>query len=207
MTPIRKRRWLLALVAVWLVATVAGVVLLRDHAEHGLPRVVILKKKHLGRERYTYSQLDAPKNRGVSVFGVYTVNPSSGEERRTMPPRKDIVPLGRMPINVLAQLEVPAGQSKEMNVIPPDDNVWRLRCYVYLEKRDIETVLTRVRLCWRSKSLAFLRWKDWCKPGMIVESEPITNTVPRAPENPQLCPQSGNAEVSESTDAWWQSLP
>ena len=202
-----KRRWLLATIASVTVAVVVGVVLLRNDAEHSLPRLVILTKQHLGREQYTCFQLDALKRRGVSVFGVCTVNPSSGEERRAMPLRNDIVPLHGMPISVLAQMEVAAGQSKEMKVIPPDDNVWRLRCYVYLEKRDIETVLTRVRLCWRSKSLAFLRWKDWCKPGMIVESEPITNTVPRAPENPQLCPQSGNADVSESTDAWWQSLP
>ncbi len=197
MTATRNRRWILAIVA----SVVATVVLLRNDAEHSLPRLVILKEQHLGREQYTCFQLDASKRRGVSVFGVCTVNPSSGEERIAMPLRNDIVPLHGMPISVFAQMEVAAGQSTEMKVIAPDDNVWRLRCYVFLEKRDIGTMLTRVRLCWGSKSLAFLRWKDWCRPGMIVESEPITNAVPRTQENSQPCQQAENA------DAWWQSLP
>ena len=92
-----------------------------------------------------------------------------------------IVVLGQPPDpSVHYLLTMDASQSKEFRVIPPIDNVWRLRCYAHLEKTGIRSIPRWLRSCWRQKTLVPLRWRSTVGPPMIVESEFITNVVPSA---------------------------
>jgi hypothetical protein len=175
-----KRRWLLATVAILAAAAAVGFLVLREDpkddvprmATDDLPRLVMTKQGDEKGQRVEVFRFDAPKRWNARGLQVSTTSPSANGERG--------VTWGGRPPGL-----VKAGQSAELTVIAPPDDVWRLRCQVgRADIRALESVQIRVRLCWKNKSLAPLRW-GIARSFEMMESELITNAVPPAADAPR----------------------
>ena len=186
-----KRRWMLAIVAIVVAAAVVGVVVFREGPKD-VPRLVMLRQEQVtkGYEVPLFVVLfrfDAPKHTGARFQQVIIQNPSTGEERRLVEvglgggrTRYQVLAQPTPPGAVIARLETEAGQSTEFSVVRPVDDAWRLRVHFARGYTGIRSLPTRVRSCWQRKSLAPMYWSmSVSGPSEIVESELITNAVPR----------------------------
>ena len=197
MTTVRKRRWLLAIVAVGVVAGLVGFVVFREDPKD-VPRLVFLRQEQVTKGYevpffVVVFRFDAPKHTGARLQQVITRNPSTGEERRLVGvglgggrTRYKVWDQPTLPPGAVInhpQLEVEAGQSTEFSVVRPVDDVWRLRCHFARDDTGIRSLPTRLRRCWLQKSCAPLLWK-FSRPSEIIESGFITNAVPGTAENP-----------------------
>jgi hypothetical protein len=161
-----KSRWLLGTVAVGVVAVGIGFVFFREAPKDDLPRLVVLSKETTNGQRVVVFRFDVPKHK-KSLWGkTRTQNPSTGMER-----------------DVVWSTARQFWGANAFGVTPPVDDVWRLRCEVALEDTGIKGVLARVQGCWREKSFAPLRRDPFIPSGRVevLESDLITNAVPRAP--------------------------
>ena len=166
-----KRRWLLAIVTLVVVAGVVGFVLLRNDPKDDLPRLGILRQEHQNGQKVVVFRLEARKRRALTSVDLTTLSPSTGSERA-------IEPAWTNDVSVLER------GSTEIRVIPPVDEVWRLRCYVEVVDEGMKKVVERLKLCWSWKSLEGLFWQGRFSTTVVVESELITNTVPRTADTP-----------------------
>ena len=197
MTPARKRRWLVAIAAIVVVAGVVGFIVFRENPKD-VPRLVVLRQEQVTKGYevpffVVVFRFDAPKHTGARLQQVITRNPSTGEERRLVGvglgggrTRYKVWDQPTLPPGAVInhpQLEVDAGQSTEFSVVRPVDDVWRLRCHFARDYTGIRSLPTRLRRCWMQKSFAPLLWK-FSRPSEIIESGFITNAVPGTAENP-----------------------
>ncbi len=198
MTTIRKRRWLLAFVALAAVAVAAGFAVFREEPKDDLPRLVVL-----GQEQVTKGyevpffvvlfRFEAPKHTGAGLQQVITQSPSTGEERGLVGVglgggrvRYEVFDQPSPPSGVAMHyppLRVEAGQSTEFSVVRPVDDVWRLRCHFARDYSGVRSLPTRVRWCLLKLSFAPLFWK-LSGPREEIESELITNAIPPAADVP-----------------------
>jgi len=189
-----KRRWLLAIVAIVVVVGVVGFVVFRGDPKEDLPRLVVLRQEQVYGQKVVVFRFDAPRHRVAELVTMSTVDPSTGEERKPMlmqgvgDNRREIhevqTPQGKQ-FSVRRPLGAGAGQSTEFSVFPPLDDVWRLQCGVAIEATGAKLRLERLKSCWREKSFAPLHWTTFFTSAGTIESEPITNAVPRAADAPR----------------------
>ena len=118
MTPTRKRRCFVAIIAVGIVAAVVGFAVFREDSKDGGPRLVVFGEQQVNGQDAVIFQFDAPKHRAAVLGTVRTHSPSTGREREAV---CDAVP---------GQL-VAAGESALLTVIIPTDHVWRVRCEIW----------------------------------------------------------------------------
>ena len=184
MTAIRKRRWLVVIVAIVVVAGVVGFVVFREDP----PRLVILKQEQVNGEKRVVFRLDAPKHTGAVLDRMSTVVLSTGKQRRpVLQVGGALHQIMQVPPDFFLSppLVVEAGESAEFSVSSPVDDVWRLSCKISLREARTEILLSRVVSCWDEKSLAPLRTTfDDESTTRLVESDPITNAVPRTADAP-----------------------
>ncbi len=187
-----KRRWILAIVALSVVVLAVGFIFFREDP-HDVPRLVIVKQEDIKSKRPVVFRLDAPKHSDVMVFTMSPAGQSIGQERRTLTLGDDVLAKTLVDKNpqrarffLVPKLQVKAGQSEVFHVLPPTEDVWRLRLEVFCpSKYRLKELRRRVRMCWREKSLAPLRYRMHEWPWEILESEPITNSVARAVDAPR----------------------
>jgi hypothetical protein len=175
MTTTRRRRWLLAAVAVGVVAGVVAFVVLRGDPRDDSPRLAFLNYEYTNGQSVAVFRFGAPKRRMAilrQVLGVSTQNLSTGRER------KAIFPMG-FPVFVIVE----AGRSTEFGIIRPPDEVWRLRCHVVVKDTSLKAVLGRVKVCWQTKSFAVFHSNPYLLERPVLESEPITNALPSAADS------------------------
>lgn len=206
----RKRRWLLAVAAIGLVAVGLGIALPRGDPKYDPPRLVVVKQVEPNGRKVVVFRLDAPKQAAASPLTMSTASPSTSEERKPA-----LQAVGRSPFQFMEvqtpqgtdfflspPIVVGAGGSLGFSVLPPDDAVWRLRCNVPWPRDDdyttdwantgfLRAVWNAARQRWRESSanswwqrspVVPVRWKAIPVFG-IIESELITNAVPTAAEN------------------------
>lgn len=167
MTVLRKRRWLLAAVAVGVVAVGIGVAFFCAQPKDDLPRCVFLSEWNTNGQRVAVFRFDFPKHKKLLWVKTRTQNPSTGLER-------DVV------LSTARQF----WGAHAYWVTPPVDDVWRLRCEFAFEDTGIKGALARVQGCLREMSVTPLRRDPFIPSGgmqvLVVESELITNAVPSA---------------------------
>jgi len=175
MTAIRKRRWILAIVAIVLVVGVVAssmisAVLRNDPKD--VPRLVMLRQEQENGQKVVVFRFDAPKHKAAGLGKVRMQNPFTGTET-------EIKVLGRS-----FEPVVRAGESDEIRVVPPVDDVWRLRCEVHVEDTRMDHVVVwRMRRCWGRNSF-FPLWEKTFHQRVTLESELITNGVPPTADAP-----------------------
>lgn len=189
-----KRRWLLAAVAVGVVAAAIGFVFLPEDPEDDLPRLVILRREKEYKQEAVLFRFDAPRHRRAWIVEMSTQNPSTGPDRKAMLQVAGHTPDVDCPVIALGEfavkppLGVKATQSTEFGILPPVDGVWRLRCQVVLRPVSrLKSLWIRVRFFWQTKSLDALRWPMRLGPTTFVdiESDLITNALPKAADAPR----------------------
>lgn len=190
-----KRRWILAIIAIVVVAGGVVFVAFREEPKDDSPRLVVVRQQQVNGQNEVAFRLDAHKHIRTWVVTMAKQNPFTGEghkpmlhvagntnyaisERNTQhngQQRRDFV--------VEPPLAVEAGRSKEFKIIAPPDEVWRLHCDVVVECPVTTALPEQVRWCWKYKSLRPL---GWGVPGSmeIVDSELITNAVARSADAP-----------------------
>ena len=199
MTTAHKRRWLLLILAIVVVAGVVGFIVFRENPKD-VPRLVVLRQEQVTKGYevpffVVVFRFDAPKHTGARLQQVITLNPSTGEERRLVGvglgggrTRYKVWDQPTLPPGVLLnhpQLEVEAGQSTEFSVVRPVDDAWRLRVHFARGYTGITSLPRWVLSCWQRKSLAPMYWRmSVSGPSEIIDSELITNAVPRTAEAP-----------------------
>jgi hypothetical protein len=183
-----KRRWLVVIVAVGLVAGVVGFEVFREDPEAYPPRLVFLRQVEKDGQRVAVFRFDAPERKDVAVATVCTQNLATGKD-------SDLVRFFDLSVLNLdlrhfslrygysPWLEVKAGQSKEFGVAAAPEQVWRLRCLFLLRDTRIRELRLLLGECWDTKSLRPLGQKKYFLSGTL-ESDLITNTVPRTAETP-----------------------
>jgi hypothetical protein len=180
-----KRSWLQVLVAIVLAAAGVGVAIVREDPLDDSPRLVIVRQEQQQGQEVVVFRFHAPKHRKAYLKTMFTQNPSTRVERRPVGvggiPRPAIRqrPWGpweqRLVLNPPLMAE--AGQSTEFSVLPPPDDVWRLRGDVAFKDTGVKGIVTRLRACWRNQSLAPLRWDIFTLPH-TVQSDLLINAMP-----------------------------
>jgi hypothetical protein len=166
-----KRRWLLAAVAVGVMAVAVWFASFRENPKDDLPRLVVLRREQVNGRKVVVFRIDAPPHRKVTPNAMSTLNAFTGEKRAAFFPTQ--------------YMSARAGHPEEFWVVAPVDDVWRFRCEVVVESPSpsAEDVVERVKGCWRLRSFAPLRLKTF-ESMQTLESEPVTNAVPRTAEAP-----------------------
>ena len=184
MTTTRRRRWLLAAVAIVVVAAVVGFVIIREDPKD-VPRLVFLRQEQQNGEQRVVFRFDAPKRRCAILSTIATVDLATGVERGPRVVSVYVSSEKESPAETGFRPDRPvmatAGQSVPFWVPPPPDEVWRLRCSVWVGHRSLSDVTARVKWCWQRKSLTPMWRVAWCAWGSI-ESEPFSNAIPATPD-------------------------
>jgi len=166
-----KRRWWLAITGLGGMVGVVGFGVFGQDPEDHRAWLVVLEQWDIKSKKPALFRLDTPKPTGVMLGKMATQSPSTGEEREAI-------------LRVAAEiqlLEVEAGRSTEFSVLPPTNEVWRLRGQVVYTSASVTRELPhRLKWCWQRKSPAPLREKVYFRTGTL-ESELITNSAPRPP--------------------------
>jgi hypothetical protein len=188
------RRWL----AVVVIVGAASVLVFRGDSEEDLPRLVFLRQEHLDGRNVAVFRLDSPKHGITSLAGMSTQDALTGEQRKPMllqregggvyAVNEEQTAYGRRFFFAYSPVAETAS-STVLRIIPPPDEVWRVRCDVIfshpIKNRSVpENLPRRMRSCWQTKSLAPLTWKPTVIDYIVLESELITNAVPPAARVP-----------------------
>ena len=185
-----KWRWLVVIVAVGLVAgvVVMGFVVLREDPEAHPPRLVFLRQVEKDGQRVAVFRFDAPKRKEVAVATVWMQNLATGKASDPMRAFDlSVLNLDLRYFNLRYAyspwLEIKAGQSKEFCVAAAPEQAWRLRCQFLVRATRIHELRILLGECWDTKSLRPLGQKKYFSSGTL-ESDLITNAVPRTAETP-----------------------
>ncbi len=178
-----KRRWILAIAAIVVVAVV-GFVVFREAPKDDLPRLVVLGQEERNGQKVVAFRFEAPKHSKAALTLMFSMSLST----RDKPQPLSVWPGGigdfrageQKQFVIVRGMLLEAGQSNDFVGQSPVDDVWRIRCQVCVEKGvgSWKDMWDRVRLCWRYKTLSALVQKGFTS-WVDVESEPITNSVPR----------------------------
>ena len=204
MTAIRKRRWLLAIVAVVLLLVVLlGGPLLRKRPEDA-PRVTVQGWAIKNFRPVLSLRFDAPRQRALQVLMVSVTNvvPEHSGESVVVLPIGGVHRMGSV-LLVNPPLTVDAGTSAQYEVdglsfhLAPalvsgtgigryrltEIGRYRLAVLVSVESHGMAGWRHRLALCWRFKTLKPLFGGPGSEP-VLLYSRPITNAVPRTGDTP-----------------------
>jgi len=190
MTAIRKRRWILAIIAIVVAAGVVGFVVLREPRKGDLGRLSFsgfseFENKRVARFRYEVPKWQVALTNGNDSIAamdatLVTMRIRCGPDLRQESPSVVGAPMERV-----RHLHMENGWITQFSIEPPEDEIWRLEMPVCVRNVGFHRLASYVRILWHTKSFPTLRSIDRFRIIGTVRSELITNAVPRTADAPR----------------------
>jgi hypothetical protein len=189
MTPTRKRRWLLATVAVGVVVGVVGFVVLHEPRKGDLGRLSFSGFSEYENKRVAWFRYEVPTWRLAltnATDSIGAMDATLGNMRIRCGPdlRQELPSVVGAPMERVRQLRMENGWITQFSIEPPKDEIWCLEMPVCVRNVGFHRLASYVRILWQTKSFPTLRSIHPFRIIGTVRSELITNAVPKTAGTP-----------------------
>jgi len=189
MTAIRKRRWLLAIVAIAVVAGVVVFVVLREPRKGDLGRLSFSgfseeQNKRVARFRYEVPKWQVVLTNANDSIAAMDATLVTMRIRCGPDLRQELPSVVGAPMERVRHLHMENGWITQFSIEPPKDEIWCLEMPVCVRNVGFHRLASYVRIVWQTKGFPTLRTIHRFRIIGTVQSELITNAVPQSAETP-----------------------
>jgi len=184
MTTAHRRRWMVAIVAVGVVAAVVGFIVLRESRKGDLGHLSFSGFSEFQNKRVALFRYEVPKWR-VALTNATDCSEAMDATLVTMrircgpDLRQELPSVVGAPMERVRQFHVENGWITQFSIEPPKDEIWCVEMPVCVRNVGFHRLASYVRILWQTKSFPTLRSIHPFRIIGTVRSEVITNTVPR----------------------------